>query len=208
MVSELTFRELIALPLKSGQRPPLLLDVLQSAHTIGNGSQLVVEIKPGSTLVAGALCELVSKYPYLSPAIGVVMSFDLFCIHEFTRTYRKIKGTEKPFDDKSSGFKIMLLTVSDPNEKAQYLFVNIMEGETLIADWLTHPDSSLDGVYLQYEPVMRTDEGIEVLKRLAAKYTVGIWGIEPDEQNLAEFLMMQGISFVNTDLPRGFSLRV
>ena len=48
--------QLIALPLKTGSRPPILLDVLRSARQIGGGAQLVVEVKPGNSDVAEALC--------------------------------------------------------------------------------------------------------------------------------------------------------
>lgn len=47
-VSDLTFRELISLPLKNGVRPPLLVDVLRSASAISEKAKLIIEIKPGT----------------------------------------------------------------------------------------------------------------------------------------------------------------
>ena len=206
LVSELTFRELIALPLKSGQRPPLLADVLTSANNIGNGSQLVVEIKPGNANVADALYKLFTTCPSLVENVGVVMSFDLFCIHQFNRKYRTLQGSTGIEEVRDSDFKIMLLTVSDPQEPAPYLHVSLIGGMKIIEEWLAHTDSgsSLDGVYLQYDPAMRTEEGVEALNQLVDKYTVGVWGVEPDQKSLAEFLMSKGVTFVNTDMPHSF----
>lgn len=44
-VRELTYREIMSLPLKSGARPVLLFDVLRSAHVIGGEAKMIVEIK-------------------------------------------------------------------------------------------------------------------------------------------------------------------
>ena len=41
-VRELTYREIMSLPLKSGVRPPLLFDVLRSAYVIGGDAKMVV----------------------------------------------------------------------------------------------------------------------------------------------------------------------
>jgi hypothetical protein len=45
-IGDLTFKELISLPLINGVRPPLLIDVLRSASAISEKSKLVIEIKP------------------------------------------------------------------------------------------------------------------------------------------------------------------
>lgn len=44
-VSDLTYKQLIALTLKNGVRAPLLFDVLRSAHEIGEHAKLIIEIK-------------------------------------------------------------------------------------------------------------------------------------------------------------------
>lgn len=84
-VRDLTFRQLLSLPLKSGTRPPLLMDVLRSAREIGGGSQLIIEIKPGNSDAATALARMFLKYPQLMPACAVVMSFDAFAMHNLRR---------------------------------------------------------------------------------------------------------------------------
>ncbi|CAB9520764.1 glycerophosphoryl diester phosphodiesterase [Seminavis robusta] len=80
-VRDLTFQEIMGLALKSGSRPPLLLDVLQSAHAIGGQSQLIIEIKPGNREAASALTRLFGQHPYLMAHCAVVMSFDSFVVH-------------------------------------------------------------------------------------------------------------------------------
>lgn len=87
-VKDLTFKELISLPLKSGQRPPLLIDVLRSAHAISETSKLIIEIKPGNFEAASALARLLWRHPELCSSVEMVMSFDAYTMHrlraEFT----------------------------------------------------------------------------------------------------------------------------
>jgi glycerophosphoryl diester phosphodiesterase len=80
-IGELTFRELISLPLKSGIRPPLLVDVLRSACAISGHSQLVIEIKPGNEAAASALARLLIRHPDLRQAVAMIMSFDVVTMH-------------------------------------------------------------------------------------------------------------------------------
>jgi glycerophosphoryl diester phosphodiesterase len=80
-VRDLTFRELIALPLKSGIRPPLLIDVLRSAQAIQGNSQLIIEIKPGNNEAAKALGRLLLRHMDLMEQVAVIMSFDAFAMH-------------------------------------------------------------------------------------------------------------------------------
>ena len=47
-VRDLTFKELMSIPLKSGARPPLLFDVLRSAAAIGGDAKMIVESKAGN----------------------------------------------------------------------------------------------------------------------------------------------------------------
>jgi len=96
-VGELTLAQLMATPLKSGSRPPLLVDVLRSAHQIGNGAQLVIEIKPGNTAASAALCRVFAAHPELLPQVAVVMSFDLFIMHEFQAALESLqRGNRLP----------------------------------------------------------------------------------------------------------------
>ena len=90
-VSDLTFKELIALTLKNGVRAPLLLDVLQSASAIGQEAKLIIEIKPGNNQAAMALARLLGRYPEYIQHVAVIMSFDLWAMHalrhELERTF-------------------------------------------------------------------------------------------------------------------------
>jgi len=209
-VSELTLRELIALPLKSGQRPPLLTDVLQSASTLGNGSQLVVEIKPGNVNIVDALCELFSAFPLLVSQVGVVMSFDLFLIHRFAQKFseyeEKWECNGRPKLERDARFKIMFLTESGVPKGAPYVKFNLLsDGKKAVDEWLNGSGSTLDGIYMQYENDMFTDEGGKVFQKLAAEYTIGVWGMQPDEESVARSLMTLGARFVNTDMPGSFA---
>jgi Glycerophosphoryl diester phosphodiesterase family len=80
-VRDLTLREIMSVALKSGVRPPLLLDVLQAAHAIGGQSQLIIEIKPGNREAASALARLFGQHTYLMAHCAVIMSFDIFVMH-------------------------------------------------------------------------------------------------------------------------------
>ena len=151
LVSELTLRELIALPLKSGQRPPLLTDVLQSASRIGSGSQLVIEIKPGNAGAAKALCALFSNEPHLLEAVGVIMSFDLWVIHQFAKEFQELEDKWKAAGGAGGAvyvrqFKMLLLTVCEAEDKPPYLRLNLMqEGmDEMLNSWLRTEDSLLD----------------------------------------------------------------
>ena len=209
-VSELTFRELIALPLKSGQRPPLLMDVLNSASKIGNGSQLVVEIKPGNAGAAQALCGLFEHEPHLLDSIGVIMSFDLWVIHQFAQQFQQLeKKLKKQGKYKPKTFKILLLTISDPVEGPPYLRLNIDDSniDAILEDWMHSSGCKLDGIYLQYEKKM-LNENKDVMERLTKRMVVGVWGYakrDPDDLENATKLMELGVHFVNTDMPRSFT---
>jgi glycerophosphoryl diester phosphodiesterase len=80
-ISDLTLRELIAMPLISGVRPPLLIDVLRSACAISEHSRLVIEIKPGNQAAASALARLLLRHPNLRKAVAMIMSFDAVTMH-------------------------------------------------------------------------------------------------------------------------------
>jgi glycerophosphoryl diester phosphodiesterase len=84
-VSDLTFRELISLPLISGVRPPLLIDVLRSASAISEKAQLIIEIKPGNDIAAAALARLLIRHPDLRSNVAMIMSFDAATMHKLRR---------------------------------------------------------------------------------------------------------------------------
>jgi len=80
-VGDLTFKEIISMPLTSGARPPLLIDVLRSASAISERSKLVIEIKPGNEASAFALARLLIRHPDLRSSVAMVMSFDAATVH-------------------------------------------------------------------------------------------------------------------------------
>lgn len=69
-VGDLTFKELISMPLTSGSRPPLLIDVLRSASAISERSKLIIEIKPGNDVSALALARLLIRHPDLRSSVA------------------------------------------------------------------------------------------------------------------------------------------
>lgn len=270
-VSDLTFRELISVPLKSGVRPPLLIDVLRSACAISENSKLVIEIKPGNEAAASALARLLIRHPDLRQAVAMIMSFDAVTIHRLRTELSFINETDHSlatigqpgvhhrvtsFDhfgtmttlfsshrrmssvDKISSSiglslsqthldttisdsaaidelkpltssipKLMLLTVKDPAKKHCELRVSV-DDLSPVESWLTSTDGSLDGVYLQFEKKMLTEEGAAALRRLSERFLVGVWthsGRDPDDFDTFEWLVRRGnCTFVNTDLPHQF----
>jgi len=84
-VRDLTFKELMSLPLKTGARPPLLFDVLRSAMAIGGDAKMIVEIKAGNTEAGPALARMFVRHPQLMEHVAVVMSFDAFIMHNLRR---------------------------------------------------------------------------------------------------------------------------
>ena len=75
-------KEIISLTFKSGQRSPLLLDVLRSAQAIGGSAKLVVEIKPGKQEACAALIRLFRQHPELIERCAVIMSFDAYTMQK------------------------------------------------------------------------------------------------------------------------------
>ena len=78
------------MPLKSGSRPPTLVEVLRSAALIGGGAQMVIEVKPGNADAADALIQLFSAHPSLLACVGVIMSFDAFIMNDFAPKLAKL----------------------------------------------------------------------------------------------------------------------
>jgi len=84
-VGDLTFQQIMSLQLKSGSRPPLLLDILRSAQAISGQARLIIEIKPGNLAAASALSRLLVKKPNLVPCVAMIMSFDATIMHRLKR---------------------------------------------------------------------------------------------------------------------------
>ena len=86
----------------------------------------------------------------------------------------------------------------------------------VLNSWLNTDESTLDGVYLQFEKCMLNDDGSngsgntgkEILQNLTKSKTVGVWGHarrDPDNIQTATELMNIGLKYVNTDLPKSFT---
>eukprot|EP00979_Chaetoceros_neogracilis_P004972 scaffold848_cov236-Chaetoceros_neogracile.AAC.2 len=230
-VSNLTFKELIALTLKNGVRAPLLLDVLHSANAIGLDAQLIIEIKPGENQASTALARLLGSHPEYVQHVAVIMSFDLWAMHKLRHGLeRNLLAEPSPMGSPPRLFgnsmdkqfletsvdtspssptmpKLMLLTVAQPPIDHNELWVDCNDYGP-IDGWLNTDDSCLDGVYVQYEPEMLEQDGAAELKALCKKYTVGVWGVantDPDDYETMHYLVNEcGVSYFNTDMPRNF----
>jgi len=104
--------------------------------------------------------------------------------------------------------QILLLTVAKEPQMHYELWVDVSDLSP-IHSWLRNENSSsLDGVYLQYQSEMLEPNGIMAMRKLSAMYRVGVWGefgSDPDDCITALKLISEcGVSYVNTDLPRGF----
>jgi glycerophosphoryl diester phosphodiesterase len=301
-VGDLTFKELISMPLTNGVRPPLLIDVLRSASAISEKSKLIIEIKPGNEVSAFALARLLIRHPDLRSCVAMIMSFDAATMHRLRaeldraalpdsresvgdasaqglplHTHRRVTSYDH-FGTMSTGWlagmgitggvgnsnthissssklrngsidmssiglsisqtnlnnddtlpiggsfdrssahnesyrgsfcmpKLMLLTVADPPNIACELKVKHDELHR-VDHWLVNDETSLDGVYLQFEKAMMTPDGAACLRQLSQRFLVGIWGYaekDPDNFETFEWLVKQGnCSFVNSDLPKHF----
>jgi len=106
--------------------------------------------------------------------------------------------------------KLLLITVADEPKKDYELHVDITNPDkiTELEGWLRGRDGgSLDGVYMQYQKVMLGIEGQNIMRNLASRYNVGIWGANPvpDDWNTFHSLVTEcHVSYVNSSLPRNF----
>ena len=106
--------------------------------------------------------------------------------------------------------KLLLITVADEPKKDYELHVDMTNPEkiTELEGWLRGRDGgSLDGVYMQYQKPMLGIEGQNVMRNLASRYHVGIWGANPipDDWNTFHSLVTEcHVSYVNSSLPRHF----
>jgi len=83
-VSDLTFKQILALHLKNGTRPPLLADVLRSASVIGDHAKLIIEIKPGNDEMCLPLITLFARNPVYLNCVHAIMCFDSYIMKEIS----------------------------------------------------------------------------------------------------------------------------
>ncbi|KAL7534097.1 hypothetical protein ACHAXR_007478, partial [Thalassiosira sp. AJA248-18] len=230
-VSDLTMKDLISMSLKSGSRPPLLLDVLRSAEAIGGSARLVIEIKPGNPETCTVLIRMFRQHPELIERCAIIMSFDAYAMHKMKSELNELSCTltaehqpatiqrsDSPDDVQSFECEgpqikmpdILLLTVAQKPEFHYELTVGVAD-LTPVHSWLQHEGKpSLDGVYLQFEQEMLQPDGMVALRELSKQYKVGVWAHfgDPDNIATASHLVREcGVSFVNTDLQRNFYIK-
>jgi len=83
-VSDLTFKQILALHLKHGSRPPLLAEVLRSASAIGDHAKLIIEIKPGNDEMCLPLITLFARNPSYLNCVHAIMCFDSYIMKEIS----------------------------------------------------------------------------------------------------------------------------
>lgn len=197
-VETLTWKEIMAMPTKSGVRQPLLKEVFESAFSL-EIAKLVIEIKPGDRNIAEALVGFFEANPTFLQHVAAVMSFDsdlMFMMASKWPTFltrpRLLVLTTKAGTTEAEPYEQML----DFNK------VDLCEDAEQI---ITRDGMRLDGVYIQWTEKLLGGSR-QGLKTLSEKMVVGCWQYagEPDCLGLVAELASLGVSFVNTDFPRGF----
>jgi hypothetical protein len=146
-VEEMTYKELMNCPLKSGARPPLLFDVLRSAIAISDDAKMIVEIKAGNTGASTALAKMFTRHPALMEHVAVIMSFDVYIMHNLRRemaaVYEQLYGQQIE-EKKSDG---------EANNDAHPLIgsrSNIALGSCLSTSPMLHPSGNLSSSPLRH----------------------------------------------------------
>lgn len=106
--------------------------------------------------------------------------------------------------------KLMLLTVADRPSHPVELWLDIMTDTSKVQ----RNAVGLDGLYIEFQPQMLEPEGKAMLTKLTgAVGAVGVWGRakaadggpgDPDDLHTLQLLVGEGVTFVNSDLPRSF----
>jgi len=105
-VGDLTFREIMSMPLRNGVRPPLLIDVLRSANAISEKSKLVIEIKPGNQAAAFALSRMLIRHPDLRSSVAMIMSFDAQTMHQLRAELERAIMPPPDYSDGNTGMPL------------------------------------------------------------------------------------------------------
>eukprot|EP00928_Gymnodinium_smaydae_P027780 TRINITY_DN21370_c0_g3_i1.p1 TRINITY_DN21370_c0_g3~~TRINITY_DN21370_c0_g3_i1.p1 ORF type:complete len:1047 (-),score=161.39 TRINITY_DN21370_c0_g3_i1:115-2847(-) len=197
-VANVSFKDLISRPTKSGVRQPLLKEVLESARSLETG-KLVIEVKPGGHNIAQALVDFFTQNPLYLGHVAVIMSFDPDVVFEIARRWPSIFSRPK----------ILLLTTKksvhalEPYE--QLLDFDMGDVRDVAEKLITRDGVRLDGVYVEWTEKL-VGASKEWLAKLCEQMTVGMWQNkgEPDCLGVCAALTRLGVSFVNTDFPRGF----
>jgi len=224
VVETMDVAQIMALSLKSGVRVPLLQEVLQSACFIPN-AKLVIELKPSITDVSSMLLQLFQTRPEFVKQTAVVMSFDLYLIHNIKEKYDEIVRPQidsaalaewdfvRAHPAAAEHPKFLWLSCDPSNAinqrtiaagkwKDNEYLMDITDTQEMLK-MIQRDTSKLDGVYLQFNPNYMTTNRT-ALDRLVAQCCVGMWDVQPDSLECCQALVDAGVSFVNTDLPASF----
>ena len=204
-VADLTLTQVQQVPLKGGERVPLLSQVLElvAQHPSGN-RHLVIEVKPGSPEVVEPLCEMLSNLNLHNNA--TIMSFDLDVIQAVAQNV----GSASDRADKSYRCLWLACTQNWDADAHGFIYAQITEDPASLGEVIkTIQDSSLNGIYLEYDETIVTQDTFKKLKGLGL--FVGIWSSnkEHDCKTVANKLIAQGADLINTDeailLPKSLS---
>jgi len=197
-ISQVTLKQLVASPMVSGVRQPLLREVLDSAKVFEQ-AQLIVEVKPGGQNIASALITFFVENRHYLNHVPVVMSFDPDVVFHFCKHWPA--HLQRP--------KVLQLTI----KKSAYVpepferLVDFDKGDVSadVEALMCRDGVRLDGVYMEWTELM-LGRCSDWLKALCSRYTVGVWqnAGEPDCLGMCSRLANLGVSHVNTDFPKGF----
>lgn len=209
LISDLTWKQIEAFPLKDGSTPVRLDTVLEDLS--GTGTRLVIELKSSSP--AKPLATFLAARRDLVPAVGFVMSFSLASVEQFVasnppkevRVLWLVDNPSIPYDEevKNEGEQTF-----DYTAETLTAFLSRLK--------LTKRMQQLQcGLYMQYNPGLTPShlENIRMeLQNLygtgAPKPFIGIWsdvGLDPDMDSAAGFSKwLPVVDALNTDMPDSF----
>ena len=213
--------EIDSIELTNRTHPTRLESVLRLAGEMSKGShtcKLVIEIKPNAperTLLI--LLKQFEDNPSLLNHVGVFMSFNHNIVKRFREKYDKSAEKHAAFVKYRPKFIILcrskqvLFNVKNREKSLKTDMCDSMidyRKNSDIARIEKEQNGKFDGFYLQLSKDMLDKDGLDSLKRLSSKYTIGVWGSarlgDPDSLKTATRLCSGGVRFVNTDLPENF----
>lgn len=200
-IHELTLQQVISSPMKSGVRPPMLKEVLDSASVFQH-AQLIIEVKSGKSgqRIAKVLVAFFQDNPSFLKHVPVVMSFDPDVVFHFVKLWpahlkrpKLLQLTNKPHAS----------VVLEPYEQ----LIDFEKGDVSadVEALMVRDGMRLDGIYLEWDEHM-LGNCKQWVQKLTQKYTVGVWQYAggPDCLSMCSQLVNLGVSHVNTDFPKGY----
>lgn len=164
----------------------------------------------GVGLSMSNLAEVDQAAPSSSTFLPTQRSSDFYHYHPADEVKEEKEEPDPSVMSVRSFPKLLLITTCEKPKHDFELHVDMTNPEkiTELEGWLRGRDGgSLDGVYMQYQKAMLGIEGQNVMRNLASRYNVGIWGANPvpDDWNTFHSLVAEcHVSYVNSSLPRHF----